>query len=109
MRLLDPAALPERFDDVEALDDFLSLPSQALVDDLETVPGDILILGAGGKMGPTLARLARAARRSRRIIAVGAVQRKRLARAAGGVRHRDRRLRPARPRAPSRRCRTRPT
>ena len=68
MRLLDPAALPERFDDAEALDDFLSLPTQALVDDLETVPGSILILGAGGKMGPTLARLARAAGGSRRVI-----------------------------------------
>ena len=70
MRLLDPAALPERFDDVAALEDFLSLPTQALVDDLERVPGDILILGVGGKMGPTLARLARAGAPARRIIGV---------------------------------------
>jgi nucleoside-diphosphate-sugar epimerase len=34
------------------------------------VPGDILILGVAGKMGPTLARLARAAAPSRRIIGV---------------------------------------
>jgi hypothetical protein len=68
MRLLDPAALPGRFADVEALDDFLSLPTKALVDDLARVPGDILILGVGGKMGPTLARLARAAAPDRRII-----------------------------------------
>jgi nucleoside-diphosphate-sugar epimerase len=33
-------------------------------------PGDILILGVGGKMGPTLARLARRADPSRRIIGV---------------------------------------
>jgi nucleoside-diphosphate-sugar epimerase len=70
MRLLDPAALPARFDDVQALDEFLSLPTQALVDDLEAVPGTILILGVGGKMGPTLARLARTAAPQRRVIGV---------------------------------------
>ena len=69
MRLLDTAALPQRFDDVEELDEFLSLPSQALVDDLAKVPGDIMVLGAGGKMGPTLARLAHAAAPERRVIA----------------------------------------
>lgn len=38
---------------------------------LEACPGDILVLGAGGKMGPTLARMAvRAANGSRRVIAV---------------------------------------
>ena len=70
MHLLDPAALPARFDDVAALDEFLSLPTQAVVDDLEAAPGDILILGVAGKMGPTLGRLARAAAPSRRIIGV---------------------------------------
>jgi nucleoside-diphosphate-sugar epimerase len=70
MRLLDPAALPARFDDVQALDEFLSLPTQVVVDDLEAVPGDILILGVGGKMGPTLARLARTAAPQRRVIGV---------------------------------------
>ena len=70
MRLLDPATLPARFDDVEALDDFMSLPTQALMHDLEAVPGDILVLGISGKMGPTLARLARAAAPSRRVIGV---------------------------------------
>jgi nucleoside-diphosphate-sugar epimerase len=70
MDLLNPAALPARFDDVAALDEFLSMPTQAVVDDLQAVPGDILILGVAGKMGPTLARLARAAAPSRRIIGV---------------------------------------
>ena len=70
MHLPDPAALPERFDDAEALDAFLALPTPALIDDLEAVPGDILVLGAAGKMGPTLARLARAAAPSRRIVGV---------------------------------------
>lgn len=37
----------------------LTTPSQALVADLATGSGDLVILGAGGKMGPTLATLAR--------------------------------------------------
>ncbi|MDO5083197.1 NAD(P)-dependent oxidoreductase [Arachnia propionica] len=42
------------------LDDALTTPGDALVDDLRQGSGDIVILGAGGKMGPSLARLARA-------------------------------------------------
>jgi nucleoside-diphosphate-sugar epimerase len=60
----------------EALDELLSRPRAETVDALRRCPGDIVVLGAGGKMGPTLARMAaRAAREaddsgSRRIIAV---------------------------------------
>ncbi|WOK09511.1 NAD(P)-dependent oxidoreductase [Imperialibacter roseus] len=36
-------------------------PSQALIADIATLEGDILILGVGGKMGPALALLARQA------------------------------------------------
>jgi len=55
----------------EELDDLLSTPRTDTVIALEVCPGDIVILGAGGKMGPTLARMAaRAARDGRRIIAV---------------------------------------
>ena len=68
--LLDRAALPTRFDSVDALEDFLTTPSQALIDDLATVPGDLMILGVAGKMGPTLARLARNAAPGRRVIGV---------------------------------------
>jgi dTDP-4-dehydrorhamnose reductase len=68
--VLDPSALPDRFASSEALDDFLTLPSQALVDELATVEGDLMILGVAGKMGPTLARLARRATPSRRVIGV---------------------------------------
>ena len=68
--LLDPAALPSRFENPEALDEFLARPSQALIDDLAAVPGDILILGVAGKMGPTLARLARNTAPARRIVGV---------------------------------------
>lgn len=60
----------------EELDDVLSEPRDATVAALRRAPGDIVVLGAGGKMGPTLARMAaRAAAaadgsRPRRIIAV---------------------------------------
>ena len=36
-------------------------PSEALIDDVAKLDGDIIILGAGGKMGPDLARLAKQA------------------------------------------------
>ncbi len=39
----------------------LSKPSEALIDDVAKLDGDIIILGAGGKMGPDLARLAKQA------------------------------------------------
>jgi nucleoside-diphosphate-sugar epimerase len=62
--------LPERFDDVHQLEDLMSRPSAALEADLERVPGDIMVLGVGGKMGPTLARMARRAALGRRVIGV---------------------------------------
>ena len=67
---LDPRALPSRFENVEALEDFLSLPSQALIDDLAALDGDLMILGVGGKMGPTMARLAKRAAPNKRVIGV---------------------------------------
>ena len=44
-----------------ALDVALSAPSSGLLASLRSTPGDIVILGAAGKMGPTLARMARRA------------------------------------------------
>jgi nucleoside-diphosphate-sugar epimerase len=56
------------------LDERLSTPRPATVDALRHCPGDVVVLGAGGKMGPTLARmLARASAEAggrRRVIAV---------------------------------------
>jgi len=63
-------ALPKRFDDVEALESFVSEASPALVADLEKVDGDVMVLGVGGKLGPTLARMARRAAPGRRVIGV---------------------------------------
>jgi nucleoside-diphosphate-sugar epimerase len=62
--------LPARFENVEALEAFMTEPSAALVDDLAGVAGDIMVLGVGGKMGPTLARMAKRAAPAKRVIGV---------------------------------------
>lgn len=51
----------DTIESVEELEDLLSEPTPALVADLAELDGDIMVLGAGGKMGPTLARMARRA------------------------------------------------
>ena len=48
----------------EELDALLSEPSAATVRALVESPGDVIVLGAGGKMGPTLARMLRLAANS---------------------------------------------
>ena len=67
---LDDAPLPSRFSGPDELDDFLTRPSKALAADLAAIDGDIMVLGVGGKMGPTLARLARKAAPDKRVIGV---------------------------------------
>jgi nucleoside-diphosphate-sugar epimerase len=62
-----PAATPA---DVAQLEDFLSEPSAELIADLGNIEGDIMILGVGGKMGPTLARMAKRAAPHKRVIGV---------------------------------------
>jgi nucleoside-diphosphate-sugar epimerase len=62
--------LPTRIEDVDQLEDVLTTPTPALVDDLTGLEGDILVLGVGGKMGPTLARLAKRAAPARRVLGV---------------------------------------
>jgi nucleoside-diphosphate-sugar epimerase len=62
--------LPARLESIEHLEDVMTTPSPALVADLARVPGDILVLGVGGKMGPTLARLAKRAAPEREVIGV---------------------------------------
>jgi nucleoside-diphosphate-sugar epimerase len=62
--------LPDRFEDIGQLEEVMSRPSDALVAELRRVPGDIMVLGVGGKMGPTLARMARRAAPGKRVIGV---------------------------------------
>ncbi len=65
------------------LDALLSTPDEHTVGALSSLSGDVLILGAGGKMGPTVARMARRAIAdpSRRVIAVSRFTDKTAARA----------------------------
>src|SRR5215207_10115561 len=78
-----PARLPSRtswrmigraIETEEQLEDLLSEPTDEVVETLGRVPGDIILLGVAGKMGPTLARMARrgsdAAGVRRRVIGV---------------------------------------
>lgn len=46
---------------IAELENKLSEPSERLLNDIAKIDGDILILGLGGKMGPTLAKLAKRA------------------------------------------------
>src|SRR5918996_1187531 len=70
MVMLSTAALPERLRDEDHLEEVMTTPSQALVDDLGRLEGDILVLGVAGKMGPTLARLAKRAAPDKRVVGV---------------------------------------
>lgn len=62
--------LPPRIASVEELEDIMTTPSVGLVQTLRQVPGDLMVLGVGGKMGPTLARLAKRAAPDKRVIGV---------------------------------------
>jgi len=52
---------PGGFESVDQLEEALSEPTPGVVQTLADLEGDIIILGVGGKMGPTLARMARSA------------------------------------------------
>lgn len=54
-------ALHERIETEEQLDELLTRPSAALVKFIKTISSPLVVLGAGGKMGPTLAVLAKRA------------------------------------------------
>jgi nucleoside-diphosphate-sugar epimerase len=56
-----------RFEDVAALEEFMTRPTPELERELAGIE-EIMVLGIGGKMGPTLARLAR--RAGKRVIGV---------------------------------------
>ncbi len=69
-------SLPEIIADETQLDDVLTMPSQALCDFITRVESPLIILGAGGKMGPTLAAKAqRAAMKANHSLEVVAVSR----------------------------------
>ena len=71
------------------LDELLSTPRAETVEALRHCPGDIIVLGAGGKMGPTVARMAaRAANQigdGRRVYAVSRFTSNDVTRALGAA------------------------
>lgn len=56
-----PSELPEIIESEDMLDEVLTRPQPELIDFMRTLSGPLVILGAGGKMGPTLSVLARRA------------------------------------------------
>ena len=62
--------LPESIEDEEALEELLSRPPQWLCDKLGSLEGDIAVLGVGGKVGPTLARMAKRAVPDKKVFGV---------------------------------------
>lgn len=71
---MNMAELPERIGGGEQLENLLSEPTEAVVQAMNRLEGDVLILGVGGKMGPSLARMVERALRiagvQRRVIGV---------------------------------------
>jgi nucleoside-diphosphate-sugar epimerase len=69
-----PTQAPNTIRDVEHLEDLLSEPTPGVIQTMARMKGDVIVLGVGGKMGPTLARMmkraADAAAKPKRIIGV---------------------------------------
>ena len=66
--------LPKTINNTEELEELLSRPSEKLIDFMTKLDGDIMVIGAGGKMGPTMATMAKraldAANIDKKVIAV---------------------------------------
>ena len=67
--------MPNLLHSISDLEEYLSRPTPAVLQTLRQLDGDVMILGAGGKMGPTLARMVRRGlddigHRNRQVIAV---------------------------------------
>ncbi len=91
--------LPDRFRDAAHLEEVMTTPTPQLVADLAQVEGDIIILGVGGKIGPTLAQMAKRAAPKQRVVGVARFSEAGLRERLTASRHRVRRRRPPRPRA----------
>ncbi len=53
--------LPKTISTVDELEEILSRPTPGAIDTMKRLEGDLMLLGVGGKMGPTLARMAKRA------------------------------------------------
>ena len=55
------SAQPDSIPGVDALEDLLSQPTDGVVETMKNLKGDLVVLGIGGKMGPSLAHMVRRA------------------------------------------------
>jgi len=62
--------LPELITSEEQLEEVLSTPNSGVCEALGGLSGDIMVIGVGGKVGPTLARMAKRAVPEKRVIGV---------------------------------------
>ena len=60
MHRTDPSTI-DHVRDLDHLEDLLSEPTDGVVDTVRRLEGDVVVLGVGGKMGPSLARMIRRA------------------------------------------------
>ena len=58
---MEKVSQPRYIEDSEQLEEVMSRPTPEVVEAMGEMEGDLLILGVGGKMGPTLAKLAKRA------------------------------------------------
>ncbi|MDY7023500.1 MAG: NAD-dependent epimerase/dehydratase family protein [Cyanobacteriota bacterium] len=70
MEILSLSTLPDKINNETELEELLSRPTVELIEDLSKLDGDIIVLGASGQIGPSLARMAKRAAPNKRIIAV---------------------------------------
>ena len=61
MSIIKTISQPQYIKDSEQLEEVMSRPTPEVVEAMGAITGDLLILGVGGKMGPTLAKLAKRA------------------------------------------------
>jgi nucleoside-diphosphate-sugar epimerase len=69
-QFLESHNLPARIESEEAVEELMSRPPMWLPKLLQGLVGDIMVLGIGGKVGPTIARMAKRSVPDKRVIGV---------------------------------------
>lgn len=70
MQSATASTLPNTIATIEELEELLSRPSPELCRELASLPGDIAVVGIGGKVGPTLGRMLKRAAPDKRIYGI---------------------------------------
>lgn len=71
---IEGGSMTRSIENIDHLEDLISQPTEGVIETLGKLDGDIIILGAAGKMGPSLARMAKRASEAagvkRRVVGV---------------------------------------